>query len=155
MTVIFPLMAAIGFRSDPHEPLHTIASDAAALHINAFAMDGFIDKILRRQGLGLVPGQGQEKEKESKSKSTLNPAAMLHLQKGLRLLRERLLAQDDDDTKLSDSTISTVVKLASAAHFDGDSHTARQHMDGLRKMVALRGGMDVFKHRKLQTEMLR
>lgn len=101
----------------------------------AFAVQGFIDRVLRRQG-------------------NLNPVAILHFQKGLRLLRERLLG-DDDQTKISDSTMSVVLKLASVAQFDGDYETSKQHMEGLRKMVDLRGGLDVFEGTPLLLEMLR
>jgi hypothetical protein len=110
--------------------------DTAALHITAFAVEGFIERILRRQ------------------ENSINLAAMLHFQKGLRLLRERLLGEDDE-TKLSDSTIGVVLKLASAAHFIGDYQASKQHMGGLRKMVDLRGGLDVFKGKYLLVEMLR
>jgi hypothetical protein len=79
---------------------------------------------------------------------------MLHLRKGLRLLRERLLGEDDDK-KVSDSTIGIVLKLAVAAHFIGDYQVFKQHMEGLRKMVDLRGGLDVFKGKQVLVEMLR
>lgn len=136
MRIIFPLMAAIGFHPDNGGSLYPISFDAAALHINAFAVEEFIDRILRRQA------------------NRLNTAAMLHFQKGLRLLRERL-SGDDDRPKLSNSTIGVVLKLASAAHFDGDSQASHEHMKGLRKMVDLRGGLDVFKGSTLLVEMLR
>ncbi|KAI1610931.1 hypothetical protein EDD36DRAFT_420957 [Exophiala viscosa] len=142
--VMFPLMRAIGSQADGQESCpvsgRPIIShgpvDAAALHIAAFAVYGFIDRILRRQD------------------EFTNPAAMLHFQKGLKLLRERLL-RTDDEMQLSDSTIGAVAKLASHAHFEGDSQASKQHMEGLRKMVDLRGGLDVFNGNKLLMEMLR
>ncbi|KAJ8097215.1 hypothetical protein POJ06DRAFT_228601 [Lipomyces tetrasporus] len=133
--VIFPLITGIGFQVD-NKGLYLIGPDAAGLHITAFAMEGFIDRILRHQ------------------ENSINPAAMLHFQKGLRLLRERL-SGEDDETKISDSTIGVVLKLASAAHFNGDYQTSKQHMEGIRKMVDLRGGLDVFKGKHLLVEMLR
>jgi hypothetical protein len=136
MRITFPLLMAIGFQADNREWPYLIRLDAAALHITAFAVEGFIDRILRRQ------------------ENSINLAAMLHFQKGLRLLRERLLGEDDE-TKLSDSTIGVVLKLASAAHFIGDYQASKQHMEGLRKMVDLRGGLDVFKGKHLLVEMLR
>lgn len=111
-------------------------SDAAALHITAFAVEEFIDKVLRQQENGT------------------NPVAMLHFQKGLGILRERLLG-DNNEVKLSDSTMSVVLKLANAAHFNGDSQTSMRHMEGLRTMVDLRGGLKVFEGTKLLMEMLR
>ncbi|KAI0135839.1 hypothetical protein F4814DRAFT_38297 [Daldinia grandis] len=133
--VTFPLRAAISFDGDNEGWNSPFGRDAVALHIMAFAVQGFIDRVLRRQ-------------------DNLNPAAILHLQKGLGLLRERLLA-DDDETKISNSTMSVVLKLASVAHFDGDYKASKQHMEGLRKMVDLRGGLDVFKGTSLLLEMLR
>ena len=79
---------------------------------------------------------------------------MLHFQKGLRLFRRRLLG-DDSKAKLSDSTIGAVLKLATAVHFIGDHPASKQHMEGLRKMVDLRGGLDVFKGQYLLVDMLR
>lgn len=130
--IIFPLMAAIGFQELNGNWLHPIGRDAAALHITIFAMEGF----LHRQ------------------ESNTNPAAMLHFQKGLKLLQERLLGADDE-TKISDETMSAVVKLASAAHFNGDHEAAKQHMEGLRKMVDLRGGISIFQNTQLLVEILR
>jgi hypothetical protein len=136
MKVVYPLMVGIGFQSDKNEGLYPIILDAAALHITAFAVEGFFDRVLRRH------------------KKSTNPAAMLHFQKGLTLLRERLLGEDDE-AKISDTTIGVVLKLAGTAHFDGNDHDSKQHIEGLRKMVDLRGGLDGFKGNKLFNEMLR
>jgi hypothetical protein len=134
--VMYPLMAATGFLAGNNDWLYPVELDAVSLHINAFAVEGFIDKVLRRQG------------------NYMGTAAMLHFHKGVRLLQERLLGEDDEP-KLSDSTRSVVLKLAGAAHFDGDYQAAKQHMEGLRKIVDLRGGMNAFKDSKLLIEMLR
>ncbi|KAI8959062.1 hypothetical protein F5Y11DRAFT_334300 [Daldinia sp. FL1419] len=133
--VIFPLRAAVSFQDDENGWVSPFGRDAVALHIMAFAVQGFVDRVLRRH-------------------DNINPVAILHFQKGLRLLRERLLG-NDDETKISDSTMSVVLKLASVAQFDGDYHTSKQHMEGLRKMVDLRGGLDRFKGKPLLLEMLR
>lgn len=50
--------------------------------------------------------------------------------------------------------MGVVVKLASAAHFDGDYQASKHHMEGLRGMVDLRGGLDAFKGTHLPVEML-
>lgn len=134
--VIFPLMVEVGFEEDNNNRLYTVGRDAAHLHITAFAVEGFIDRVLRRR------------------ESNINPAAVLHFQKGLALLRERLLGEDDE-AKISDSTISVVLKLADTAHFDGDYQTSKKHMEGLRKMVDMRGGLEVFRGKDLQVGMLR
>ncbi|KAK6822722.1 hypothetical protein PG989_001610 [Apiospora arundinis] len=137
--IIHPLLATIGLQSnkEPAAP-YPVAFDAAALHINAYAMENFIDRILRR-----LPEQN------------VNRAAALHHQRGLQLLRQKLLGNDDEE-KISDATVSVVLKLATAAHFDGDIATSQQHMQGLRKMVDLRGGLSAFDDNpKLRVEMLR
>jgi len=126
MRVVFPLLMAIGFQADNKEWFYLLGQDATGLHITAFAIEGFIDRVLRRQV------------------NIINPAATQHFQKGLRLLRQRLLGEDDETTP-SDSAIGVVLKLASAAHFNGDYQAAKHHMDGLRRMVDMRGGLDIFK----------
>ena len=136
MRIIFPLKMLIGFQVDQSGRLYPIARDAVALHISAFAIEGFIDKVLHGRT------------------SLVNPSAMLHFEKGMRLLRERLLG-NDDEMKISDSTISTVLKLAGAAHFDGDYQVAKHHMDGLRRMMDLRGGVDAFRDTELFGEAVR
>ncbi|KAF4340972.1 hypothetical protein FBEOM_5096 [Fusarium beomiforme] len=134
--VIFPLKVAIGLQEENNEGHYPIARDAVGLHITAFAVESFIDRVLRHR------------------ESIINLAALLHFQKGLTLLKERLLGEDEE-LKISDSTISVVLKLAEAAHFDGDYQTSKQHMQGLRKMVDLRGGIYVFRGKALEVGMLR
>ncbi|KAH7187551.1 hypothetical protein DER44DRAFT_680376 [Fusarium oxysporum] len=134
--VIFPLKVAIGLQEENNEGHYPTARDAVGLHITAFAVENFIDRVLRHR------------------ESIINLAALLHFQKGLTLLKERLLGEDEE-LKISDSTISVVLKLAEAAHFDGDYQTSKQHMQGLRKMVDLRGGIYVFRGKALEVGMLR
>ena len=136
MRVVSPLLTAVGLIRDNLGCMYPISRDAAALHVTVFAMQSFVDRILRRQ------------------EKCTNPAAMLHFEKGVRLLRKRFLS-DDDAAKTTDSTISVVLKLAGAAHFDGDRAAAQKHMEGLRRMVDLRGGLDVFADTMLRAEMLR
>ena len=44
-----------------------------------------------------------------------------------------MLSSDDEETKLSDSTIGVILKLASTAHFIGDYQASKQHMEGLHE----------------------
>jgi hypothetical protein len=97
-----------------------------ALHINALTIQSFVDRVLNCQPAEMV-----------------NSVAALHHQKGLMLLRQRLEG-DDDEAKVFDDTISAILKLASAAQLDGVAEVAKQHMQGLRKMVDLRGGLGAF-----------
>ncbi len=55
---------AIGMRGDQQRWLQHVGVDAAALHITAFAMEEFMDRVLRRGGRDMV-----------------NLAATLHLQR--------------------------------------------------------------------------
>ena len=136
MKIVFPLHVAIGLQADSKEWLNLIGTDPAALHLTAFAVEGFADCILR----------GQE---------SISPTAMMHYEKGTRLLRQRLLSEDDDGDKICDATIACVLKLASATHFNGDYHQSRHHMAGLSRMVDLRGGLKVFQGTYLLVEMAR
>jgi hypothetical protein len=99
-------------------------------------VEGFIERILRQQ------------------ENSISLGAMLHFQKRLQIFRARLLGEDNE-AKLSDSTIGVVLKLATAAHFIRDYRASKQYMEGFRKMVDLRGGLDVFKGKHLLVEMLR
>ncbi|KAI1846145.1 hypothetical protein JX266_007670 [Neoarthrinium moseri] len=134
--IISPLIAAIGYQPEKQGWLHIIGSDAAALHISVFAVEEFIEKVLRRHMY------------------TENLTSMLHFQKGLEILQERL-SGPDDQIKISDSTIGVVVKLATAAHFNGDYRTSKQHMEAIRKMVDLRGGITALKGKSMFTEILK
>ncbi|KAK5056760.1 hypothetical protein LTR84_012292 [Exophiala bonariae] len=135
MKVIFPLLVAIGFQANASGTLYPMATDTAALHITAYAVEGFVEKVLRDQ-------------------DTPKTSMMVHFQKGVGLLRKRLL-EGDEAIKVSDSTISIVLKLASIAHFDRDQKSSRVHMDGLRKMVNLRGGLNAIEDERLLRELVR
>ena len=128
-------MTAIGNQVDNHRWIHLCTTDAAALHVTAFSVEGFIDVCLHQR-------------------EQANPAAMVHFQKGLALLSERL-AGSDEKLKTTDATIGVVLKLAASAHFAGDLQAERQHMIGVRKMVGSRGGLDAFRNNSLLFEILR
>jgi len=135
---MFPLLTEMCFQPEGKAWHYPIGRDAAALHINAFAVQSFIDKVLRRQ-----------------SEDMINPVATLHHQKGLKLIRERLDG-DDQEAKISDATIGVVLKLAGAAQFSGHVKVAQQHMRGLWEMTNLRGGLRVFENNpKLLVEIWR
>ena len=138
MEVIFPLLTKLGYHSDDKALFYPPSLDVLAWHLNAFAVQSFIDRVL-----------------EGRPAEAVSPVATLHHQKGLGLLRQRL-DHHDQHPKISDDTISAVVKLATAAQFDGDAELAHQHMRGLRKVVDLRGGLIVFENNtRLLIEILR
>ena len=135
---MFPLLTKMGFQAEGKVWYHPIGCDAAAFHVNAFAVQSFIDRVLRRQ-----------------SEDMVNPVATLHHQKGLKLIRERL-ERDDEEAKISDATIGVVLKLASAASFGGNVAIAQHHVHGLSVMTKLRGGLHVFQDNpKLLVEIWR
>lgn len=131
-----PLLGAIGCPQEASGAvwLPALLVDVAALHIAAFVVEEFIVRVL---------GQGE-------GEST----AMMHFHLGIRLLRERLLG-DDDAIMITDSTVGAVVKLIGAAAFNQDFATARDHMQGLGKMVKLRGGLEGFRDKSMVLELIR
>lgn len=64
--------------------------------------------------------------------------AQRHLAKALGLLQKSL---DDPKEAMELSTMAVVTSLAMAAVIAGDLETAAKHMDGLKKMVEIRGGL--------------
>lgn len=87
--------------------------------------------------------------------STVTYQPSHHLARTLKLLRERL-ANDDEKEKISYTTIAVIISLAGHAAMTGDMKSARNHVEGLYKIFALRGGMESFRGvAKLLIEMLR
>ena len=129
--ILFPLLTSINYNAADIKPWldpSVFASDPLTLHINAFAYQNFVDTILRRR-----------------PRTENSPLASQHLQKSLALLRGTLVG-DNDEKRIADATIGAVLKLATAAMFYGDFKTAWQHMQGLGKMVHLRGGLQAFNY---------
>lgn len=78
-----------------------------------------------------------------------------HFLKAVHLLRMKL-SQSNDKIKISDETLKVVLSLASHALMLGDEKTARNHLEGLRKLVDLRGGLTTFENDpKLLIEIFR
>ncbi|OIW23333.1 hypothetical protein CONLIGDRAFT_625094 [Coniochaeta ligniaria NRRL 30616] len=138
--IIFPLLSLTRCpAASEHDRFFPIIRDAPLLHITTYTVECFIDRVLR-----------------NRAREDDNVTARLHFQRGVALLRERLLREGvGDGDKLSDETVTTVVKLASAAHFNGSGVEARRHMQGLRRMVELRGGICGFRGSGIWFEMLR
>jgi hypothetical protein len=140
MKIKFPLGEFISWNTKDTSCLDILALDAAYLHIMAFSAGAFIDKVL-----------GQPNHATSQE-------ATLHYLKGVRLLRERLLLRDEEE-KVSDATVSVILTLANCAYGMGEYGAAKQHLEGLRKISKLRGGLPSFRHnnfrKRLLMEMLR
>lgn len=81
--------------------------------------------------------------------------AIVHHSAALRLLRERLSVLNKGN-KISDSSILVILYLALHAHFTNDYNTAKHHMEGMRKIVDMRGGLSAFGYNtKLIIELLK
>ncbi|KAF7562841.1 hypothetical protein G7046_g1284 [Stylonectria norvegica] len=69
---------------------------------------------------------------------TYGKEAQFHLSKTLYYLQESL---NDSELAISNSTMAIVTSLATAAVMVGELDTAKKHMDGLYRIVQLRGGL--------------
>ncbi|KAK0609692.1 hypothetical protein B0T17DRAFT_566229 [Bombardia bombarda] len=144
---LFAVDTLILFDKGDHQFVEPMAYDNLYLHVVVCTTRDYLDMLFRR------------KDNDSDSSSCYNKAASPqtwpHFAKAISLLRERL-ALGDDAAKISDATVQSVLGLAVHAHIVGKTEAARFHIEGLRKMVTLRGGIMVFKGRlKLLIEMLR
>lgn len=135
MEVMFPLASYIAFDSHETSWFDQLTVDAAYLHITAFAGEALTNKVRGQECL------------------TRNQAVMQHFSTGVRLLRQRI-EKGDIDAKVADSTISIVLILAISAHLMND-RTARQHMEGIHRMILLRGGLVTLRNQKLKMEICR
>jgi len=77
----------------------------------------------------------------------------IHL-KTLQLLRQKL-SLGDKITQLADPTVFVVVNLAIHAHMCGEYKSAKYHLESIRRIVELRGGLNDFTQTKLLIELLR
>lgn len=90
-----------------------------------------------------------------RSSSLTNRRSFPHYLETVKLLRERL-AHGSDIAKLSYTTMAAVMSLAAHALWTGNHESARHHVEGLRRIVNLRGGVDTFKvNPKLLMEIFR
>ncbi|KAL2167994.1 hypothetical protein VTG60DRAFT_529 [Thermothelomyces hinnuleus] len=109
-----------------------LAYDRAYLHVTLSSTQGYLD-FAREARFGIKTIQ--------------------HLNKSLRLLREKLAVTE---LAISDSTISTVLTLTMFSDILGYSDAAQQHLKGLYQLVSLRGGIQALRHNpELQFKVLR
>ncbi|GKZ23686.1 hypothetical protein AbraIFM66951_004562 [Aspergillus brasiliensis] len=138
--MFFPLGFLIEFDYRDRSWFHdSIRSDAAYLHLTVSASEVFTGSVLGRQNADEV---------------LANRRTMLHFAKGVQILRERLTGVDLQ-TKISDFTVRTVLMLAMTAHLMGDSEVAQKHMEGIRTIMDLRGGLRLFESQKMLIELFR
>ncbi|KAL7904444.1 hypothetical protein GGI35DRAFT_199619 [Trichoderma velutinum] len=138
--VIYPLERCINFdKKDNFDRMwfELMTQDAAYLHTVLFASQTYFMHTSKQRS----PGLGK--------------SVMMHQSRALQLLRERLAAKHEE-AKISDPTILVVLALAGHAHMINDYEAAKKHIDGLRKIVQLRGGLSTFNyHPKLSIELLK
>lgn len=80
--------------------------------------------------------------------STIGSIAHSHLARALRLLQSSL---NDQNQATSHATMIVVASLATASLIMGDLETAAKHLDGLHKMVEMRGGLATLGPRSMVT----
>ncbi|KAI1773952.1 hypothetical protein F4818DRAFT_420316 [Hypoxylon cercidicola] len=141
---LFPLESCINFGAKEKAWMEALTVDAAYLHAMAFSAQDYFD---------LLPGRPT---------SCRNASARLaapHVVKTLQLLRERLEMSEEHDMKMvqgSFSTAAVVLCLAFHAHIMGEQQAALHHMQGLRKIIDLSGGLQGLENNmKLLLEVLR
>ncbi|KAH8427060.1 uncharacterized protein LDX57_004778 [Aspergillus melleus] len=84
---------------------------------------------------------------------SLSPTALFHEAKTLQLLQCRI---NDPDSALNDTTIAVVVTLVMVSALVGHVSVVKKHMQGLNKIIALRGGMkELEKNAQLQIKVCR
>jgi hypothetical protein len=114
-----------------------LTSDAAYMHAAIFASQSYIFLSSARETPVAVR------------------RAIEHHSAALRLLRQRLSVPNGED-KVSDATVLVVLYLALHAHIMGHFDTAKHHMEGLRRIVDIRGGLAAFSYNtKLIMELLK
>jgi hypothetical protein len=110
-----------------------IAKDPSYLHAVVFTSQSYLDG--------------------ARGKTALGQLAAKHLAKTLVLLQQRL---QDESLATSESTIGTVVALVLIADAVGDMETAVKHLDGLCRIIELRGGVSSLSHAiQLQVKVCR
>lgn len=126
---LFPLESCINFGVKDMAWMEALTVDAAYLHAMVFSAQGYFDMLVGRIA-SCRPGSTR--------------AADPQVVKTLGLLRERLEMSGQHAERMiktSFSTATVVMCLAHHAHVLGEHQAARHHMQGLRKIVDLNGGL--------------
>lgn len=138
--ILFPLETCMFFNRRAEAWIAPLAFDPAYLHAMIFTSQYYFDAL---------------KIGTTSEASSISKTSVPHYLKTLKLLRERM-AIGDDEIRLSDTTSATIMALVGYARLTGDDQSARNHLEGLFKIVNLRGGVSSFKNSaKLLVEILR
>jgi hypothetical protein len=113
-------------------------SDICCIHSMMFSVRAFVDRASHG--------------------SQTSRLAAFHYAQTLQLLQARLNAfeQGQRDIVFCDSTLMVISTLAEAAELTGDFAAAENHIDGLLKIVSLRGGVrSLNTHNNMQVKVCR
>ncbi|CAI6341392.1 unnamed protein product [Periconia digitata] len=86
--------------------------------------------------------------------SETQQADHIHYAKTIRMLQARITSEDDE-IRLSDTTIMTVLCMLGHAYTSGDLVTAEKHCHGLLKLVSMRGVKSLLRNTRLCVEIIR
>jgi hypothetical protein len=133
--IFFPLERCFDFNVQDRSMFDPLTFDPAYFNAVMFGAQAYLD---------LVSGRSSKR-------------SLVQMLKTIQLLRNRLSISDgNEQTPVSNPTILIVLTLAHIAHLTGDHVTAEQHLEGLCKIINLRGGIAAFQNTpKLLTELLR
>ncbi|KAJ8133385.1 hypothetical protein O1611_g235 [Lasiodiplodia mahajangana] len=135
--LLFSIEKCIFFDRRAENWVAPLAVDAAFLHAKVFTSLYYFNMVLPRR-----PPEDTRH-------------ILYHYHKTVSLLRRRLLF-DGDEIRLSNSTVSVILSLASQAFRTGELKVALHHMQGIRRIINLRGGLRALKgNEKLAAEILR
>lgn len=82
-----------------------------------------------------------------------SPRTRLYLGKTMKLLQKQI---QDCHMPLHDSTVAVVISLAMIADAVGDSTACKTHVEGLKQIVRIRGGLSSFRNnRHIQMKICR
>jgi len=125
--IMFPLEKFINFEDKGGARLEPLANDAAYLHALITATQAYTEFL-----------------SGGKISRTSNLVAV-HLARTAQILRERLSCQGEQ-LRLSETTMLVILMLCSFARMRGEYEAARQHMEGLRRVIQLKGGVGTLVH---------
>ncbi|RAO69826.1 uncharacterized protein BHQ10_005838 [Talaromyces amestolkiae] len=136
---LFPLESCILFdKQEGRQWIELMAFDPIFLHTMIFTTLGYHDSLRRCE-----------------SPASRDTQLSLHFTQALRLLRKRLIL-DNDEMRFSDITLSTVLGLAVYASLTGEREAAEYHLSALRTIIDFRGGLSAFwQSGKLLLELFR
>ncbi|KAI1332848.1 hypothetical protein F5Y16DRAFT_356737 [Xylariaceae sp. FL0255] len=135
--LLFALEPCMFFDRRAEHWVAPLATDPAYLHVSVFSALYFYGVLV------------------SQNTSIPTQLSWYHYKKALSLLHERL-QHDDDRIRLSNSTLNTILTFVGHAFTAGDLVSAKNHLEGMRRVIDLKGGWSTLEgNEKLITEILR